>query len=126
MSEFKLISIGLKYESQIRDSLIENNPDKYNSFSIILSKFDSVSLGKIAEKNMQMPFQQKIDGINYSVFYLPNCFKILIKVDQRKNSAELSFVELKNDNRIFIIKLKKYEETPEFKLMIKMVSNSEF
>ncbi len=37
----------------------------------------------VVNKNIQIPYTQKIDGINTAVFYLPKGLKIFIKIDKR-------------------------------------------
>jgi hypothetical protein len=52
---------------------------------------------------------------------LPNCFNILIKVDKNKLPDYFSIVELKQSEPILVVKSKKYEDTSEFKLLLKMI-----
>jgi|SRR3989339_960461 len=119
--EFKLINLG-PLEAILKRALEDNDPMMKNDFSVISCRFGSDKLPQITNKIIQTPFCQRIDQINFSVFYLGNGYKFFIKVDSRRLIDGFEQIALdNNDDKIIILKLREYTETPEFKLMLNVV-----
>jgi len=120
--EFNLIDAG-PFESILRNLLLQGSIGSDNDFSIFVTKFDSneKKIKNIAEKNILFPAKQKIDGLNYSMFYLSGGYKIYIKVDKRNIQNVYEKLALEPNSLMVILRIFDFEETSEFKALINAV-----
>ncbi|EKE18427.1 MAG: hypothetical protein ACD_9C00339G0002 [uncultured bacterium] len=122
LEEFGLIDCG-PYEEKLRQMILENSVGQDDEFSIFIAKFDSKDkkIKKIAESSILLPAKQKIDGLNYSIFYLSNGYKIYLKVDKRKTADVYVKLILKEGRQVAILRMDDYEKTPEYKILLDTV-----
>lgn len=122
LSYLKSFKLPSKFEDQIRDMIITNNAGDLNDFSVVISRFDYVHTETGLNKYFQLPIRTRIgDGLNYINMYLPNGYKIIIKIDSRPQGDDLIPITLNFDRPAYIIRYEKFEETPEFQ---KLLQNS--
>ena len=121
--EFKLIDAG-PFEDALKNFLLQRSVGKYNDFSIFITKFESEDekVNIIAENNILSPAKQKIDGLNYSIFYLSGGYKVYIKVDKRQIQNTFKSLTLKANSQIIILRMSNFENTSEYKILLEAVS----
>jgi len=122
LEEFYNIDVG-PFEVRLRELIMSEFVGEDDEFSVFLTRFDSddEKIKLIAERSILFPAKQKLDNINYSVFYLSNGFKIYIKVDKRSSMELYRKFILKNSGSLVILRLNNYENSPEYKILLDAV-----
>ena len=115
LEEFCNIDIG-PFEERLEELIRSESVGGADDFSVFIAKFDSENekIKGIAEKNILFPAKQKINGLNYSIFYLSNAYKIYIKVDKRGTPDVFKELILKDGKSLLIMRLDNFEKSPEF------------
>lgn len=116
---FSKINVG-PFEDRLRDMIRSDNPGYPLEFPVIITQFSQGNLPADVGKNIQDPIREKIDGINFVSFYLPNFYKIYIKVDKR-DSPIMTMDLVLNNNRAVILKRGDYYNSQEFKILLNSV-----
>jgi hypothetical protein len=121
--EISSIDLG-PYERKLRDLLYkvyENNivaaKSDLDTFPLLICKFDGGEFPDLVDKNMQMPFLTKIDGVNFNILYFPRGFKIFIKADKRPLPTSLAKLTITRDE-VIIPKLQEFQKSKEFRIMM--------
>lgn len=114
---FSKINIG-PYEEKLREIVLGSNSKNREDFPILFAKYDAGKLGQIANKNIQDPISQRIEGINFCLFFLPNGYQIFIKVDKRNLPEPFEKITLKNDGKMIILCRGEYEKSDSFKALL--------
>jgi hypothetical protein len=122
---FHLIDVG-PFEDILRKMILEKNPGDIHAFSIFFTKFytNNIKLVEATRKNMMTPIPHKIaDGINAYLFYFPEGYRIIIKVDDRP-LVDFSLIEtvLSPNKPLIILDAGDYEQSPEFKALMKAMN----
>ena len=122
LEEFKLIDVG-PFEPRLRELIIGEDLGLDDEFSVFITRFDSRNekIKFLAEKNILFPAKQKMDGLNYSIFYLTNGYKIYIKVDKRSSLEIYKKFILKKNKPLVILRIANFEKSQEFKIMCEAV-----
>ncbi|MDD3607947.1 MAG: hypothetical protein PHQ20_04110 [Candidatus Moranbacteria bacterium] len=122
LEEFALIDCG-PFKERLRELILLNSIGLEDEFSIFLSKFDSNDeiIKGVAENNILLPAKQKLEHLNYSVFYLPKGYKVYIKVDKRDTPDMFSKLVLKNGKPLIILRKDNYEKSTEYKILLDSV-----
>ncbi|MFZ2193168.1 MAG: hypothetical protein WAV31_02910 [Candidatus Moraniibacteriota bacterium] len=122
LEEFGHIDVG-SFESRLKELILSQSVGKDDEFSVFITRFDSndEKIKFIVKRSIMLPAKQKIDGINYSVFYLSNGYKIYIKVDKRSSIDIYRKFILKNNHSLVILRLDNFENSPEYKILLDMV-----
>ena len=105
LEEFSLINCG-PFEERLRELILSNFIGSEDEFSIFVTKFDSENLEvkKVAEASILLPAKQKVEALNYSIFYLPKGYKIYIKVDKGMTPDVFFKLVLKDKKPLIILK----------------------
>lgn len=122
LEEFGHINVG-PFEFRLRELILSQSVGKDDEFSVFMTRFDSddEKVKPIVKRSILFPAKQKMDGINYSVFYLSNGYKIYIKVDRRDSIDIYKKFILKNNHSLLILRLDNYENSPEYRIILDTV-----
>jgi len=122
LEEFCNIDIG-PFEERLEELIRSESVGGADDFSVFIAKFDSENekIKGIAEKNILFPAKQKINELNYSIFYLSNAYKIYIKVDKRSTPDVFKELILKDGKSLLIMRLDNFEKSPEYKILLDTV-----
>lgn len=115
LTEFSIINTG-PHENVIRELLINENCGDIKTFPIIITKFKGGKYPELAHKTILLPYKQRIDGLNFYIFYFPKGYKVFIKVDRRDMPEALENYIISRDNYLPIPCLGNFDKNPEFKL----------
>jgi len=125
--EFERVTLG-PYEERIKEVLgmIRRGLDVSSlasEYDFIMTKFDEGDYPEVTNRNIQIPHIQRVKGINVGVIYFPRGFKIFIKADKRKFPVELEKIAAASrEKEILIPRLGKYQDSQEFKVLLKTFS----
>lgn len=121
LDEFKTVSLGKVHEDRIAEMLRKNDCGSDDDYSVIVARFSLPSDKKIWGKHVLNPTNNRLDGVNIVDAYLPNLYKLIIKVDKRPFEKGLKeFVLGKNDD-VLIMNLGDYSQTQEFNIFYRGV-----
>lgn len=120
LSFFSRINVG-PYEGILHNLLAKENQMSFDDFPFFIVKYDAGKLGQVAEKNIQDPVKIKIDGVNFSLFFLPNCYEIYIKIDRRPLPYPFDKIVLKNDGGLIILRKGEYANSGSFKTLLNTI-----
>jgi hypothetical protein len=117
------------FEEILREMIHEKNPGDIHEFSVFFTKFytNNVALMEVTRKNIMTPIPHKIGGdVNAFLFYFPEGYRIIIKVDERP-LVHYSLIEtvLAPGKPLMILDAGDYEQSPEFKALLKSVNKKQ-
>lgn len=127
LGEYKKFSIG-PYSDRIREILFNiingNSVINLINYSFIIGKFQAGSLPlNVVNKNIQTPHTQKIDGINTTIFYMPNGLKVFVKTDKRSFTGAMKELANYSSEGLIIAKLGDYADSEEFQFLIDIIKS---
>ncbi len=118
LPEFSNYKLPEKFSSILFSMITQEDSGSTDTFSIIISRFDYEENKENLKKYFQLPVPLRIDGINYLNIYLPNGYKILIKIDSRPQSSALTPLTLSIGKPVYVIQYQLFEKTAEFKKLV--------
>lgn len=117
LNEFKGISLGSKHEEKIRQLLLNGDPGNPQEYAVLVSKFSLPEDKKVWGMHVLNPVSNKLEGVNTVDIYLPNLYKLILKVDQRPFGEIFSKSVVGETKEILIFDREDYRESDEFKIM---------
>lgn len=120
LPEFKGISLGPKHEEQIRQMLLADNSGTLHDYTVSIQKFSNND-GKFG--GILFPAKTKVAGVTCYEAYLPNGYKIWIKVDSRKENI-VSGMSVGVTEPLFIGDRGDFHSSREKAIMVKAVMRS--
>ncbi|HSX44488.1 MAG TPA: hypothetical protein VLF39_00035 [Candidatus Saccharimonadales bacterium] len=115
--EFSDVSLGEKHENMLRKLIYDKNPGSVNDYSVFIGKFVSSSKHGLFSKIIMVPARTRIGNINFYEIYLPNLYKIFIKVDQQPLTGQILEFALKSRNFVPIYDFGEYENSKEHRML---------
>lgn len=95
---FNEVSIGCKFDGEIRDSLRNRNPKTYQDFSVVILRSDKF----VGEHSIiDNPIRKRLDEVNFYKFYVGEFF-VWIKVDRQKLPLWFEPFVLKPNSKLLI------------------------
>lgn len=116
-------TVGVKlpknFLSRMREMIYLMDVGSIHEFSIIITKFKYIDKNKGLHKYFGVPARTRFgNGCNGWILYLPNGYKIYIKVDQRPFDNSLFPVMLANNKPIYVISHEVFETSNELKKLL--------
>lgn len=124
MEEIKFLRLPEKFVEKLHAMIKNKDPGTIHDFSVVVCRFDYSGRVKNLNKYFQLPTPNRIQGINYYNLYLPNGYKILIKVDSRSQSEDLLPLTLNLSKPVYVITYEQFENTAEFQKLITNIHNT--
>ena len=121
LPEFSPYKLPEKFVNQLYNRVLNSDPGDINDFSIVISRFSYTDNIENLKKYLQLPVPARINGINYLNIYLPNGYKILIKIDSRPQTQELLPLTIDVNKPVYVIVWEQFEKTKEF---LNLIENS--
>jgi hypothetical protein len=120
LNEFANVSLG-PYENKLRQVLLF---DKYKAdyLSVILSRMEGKKFDDGAKYSMSVPFRQTGET-NYWIWYLPNGYKVLIRLDKRPLEDGFINLEIGRTDDLLILRNQNFDNSREFQNMIELIRN---
>lgn len=122
--EYKNINFPSQFTNRLKEIVINNTKTPLHEFGTMVTKFRAQDLKNASEKYIQVPYRNKIDGINFFTLNLPKGYKILIKVDQRPVEDVLVPFILRSDYPIYVIEHEYFEQSNEFNWLKTYINNN--
>jgi hypothetical protein len=98
LPETRNVNLPVKFINHLEQMLKVKDPGGVHDFSMVITRFGFKSPERELHKYFQMPVQRRRDGINYLNLYLPNGYKVLVKVDSRLQATALIPISLAKNN----------------------------
>lgn len=107
-----------KFENSLLEMIKNNKAGDLDDFSTVITLFSYQESQKELRKYFQTPGKTRMNGINYWDLYLPNGYKILIKVDSRKQLEELAPLSMATNKPVYVVRYEDFVKTHEFKKLL--------
>lgn len=120
-SEYKLISLGKKYEECARKMILKNNTGDEEDFSIIMSKFTSYKEVKGAEKSFLSPYKTRIENVTFNVIRIID-WTIYIKTSNQSMPCYLQPFVL-SLGRPFVVFSRDFSESNDLRSIYEIMAN---
>jgi hypothetical protein len=91
-----------KFENQLKEMILDNDPGNEDIFSVILARWDDAAIEEGIGLGILSPWRRRFSGINYYSFYFGFGFLATIKVDQRPVPKQFRRGILKPNNPLYI------------------------
>jgi hypothetical protein len=119
LPETQTVQFKGRFGKKLFEIINQRNKNNIHEFSIVITRFKYHSTKKSSKQYFQFPERHRLNGINYIKFYLPNGYKIFIKVDSRDQPAELVPLTLGGSDKALIIGYELFEGSHEHKRLLK-------
>ena len=116
LEEFRNISLPDKFIAELKSRIINQDGGNIDDFSVLITKYDSYKNKKVVEKYVASPHKERIEGLNYIVFYFPNGYIATVKVDRRKQLDSLAKLSI-SDKNVFVLQWEFFEDSINFELL---------
>lgn len=118
---FEEVDLG-PYEKKCRLAILENNSGSVDDYSLIFTKFTSNESKEILNKNITVPIRHRVENFNFYIIYLPNAYKVYIKVDKQSlKRSSLWRVCLNKESPLIILNAGIFEKSPEFNALMRAI-----
>ncbi len=124
LDEYKGVSLGVHHEEMIRNMLIENNSGGADDYSVLISKFKLPADKEKWGMHVLNPVANRMDGINLVDVYLPNLYKLKVKVDRRPFTQGMGRMGLGATDEILVLDMGEYTASQEFSIMHRAIMNT--
>ena len=118
LMEFEEISLGDRHEEKMRVMIDADNAGSTNNYSTLVAKFTSQTNQKLFSKIVMIPATTRLGGVKFYEIYLPNLYKLFVKVDQQVLPKELLKGSLGGSNFLSIYSRGPYENSREYKMLL--------
>ena len=98
---FGRVNLGTKWRDILTSDILSETPGGVNNFSVTASLFDEGEFGQLF---MADPHRERFYGVNYYRFYIYGGFTFFVKVDQRKQPAQLEPLSMSEDNQLVVVR----------------------
>lgn len=112
--EYKNVDLPNKFTNRLKEIVTNNLETSLDEFSIMVTKFRTRNPKNAFEKYTQVPYKNRIDGINFFTLNLPNGYKVIIKADQRPMVSALVPFAMRSNYPIYVMEHEYFEESTEF------------
>jgi len=126
IEDFAMVSIGA-YKERIRELIykhiiLNKHYVDTRGYDIIITRYSSKKHEKIVNDLICLPYNQRMDGVNYVCLFFPNAYKIFIKLDQRPIPNDLMAVTVdRYPKTAIILPLGDLEHSGDYKSLINAV-----
>lgn len=124
LEEFQPISLGEYHTGKMRDTLLNEIPGSIDDYSVLIARYHLPNDKELWGKHVLHPVQNRINGIRTYDIYLPNLYKIFLKVDKQPFKDGLNNLGLGAKSDVLILDLGDYTDSKEFSIMHKVIMRS--
>ncbi len=112
------IPLNKKFSEKLFYMVKNGDAGSLNDFSVVLRRFNYSESEKEWAKYYQTPVRAQHEGIDYINVYFPNGYKILIKVDERPQLANLAPLTLQSGKLVHVLTYENFKDAPEYKRLM--------
>ncbi len=115
--EYNTVNLGEIHEAKIAEMLRNDNPGDIDDYSVLISRFTLNEERKEWGMHVLNPATVRFDGIKMVDVYLPNLYKIKMKVDKRPLNVAFRKMCLGSSDDVIVLDMGDYTDSQEFSLM---------
>lgn len=121
LKDYRGISLGDAHEAKIRDTLLNDDCGNIDDYSVLVSKFNLPTEKEKWGMHVLGPVMGRLQDVNTIEVYLPNLYKLKVKIDQRSFPDNLSSFGLNAQQDIIIFDMGDYVGSDEFAIIHKAI-----
>lgn len=100
-----------------------NDAGGVHDYSVAVTKFSLPEDKKLWGMHVLNPVNNRFEGVNVVDVYLPNLYKLKIKVDRRPFNRTLAHMSLGSGDEVMIMDMGDYRKSKEFSIMHAAIMN---
>lgn len=117
LPEFQRFTLGPRHEEIIRKMLLDEDPGEHWKYATLVTKFSAEKHEELFGKTVLFPSRNRLAGINTVDLYLPNLYRIILKVDQQRYPRELEALAVGRYKEMLVVDRGEFLDSAEAEIL---------